>query len=241
MPTPHETASAVENRSEVRVRIRELAARTIAGSKTGLRQLTTVANDVMGGVTDAVKDAMPNERHSVLKQVVSGLSDAYAAAANTTKATFEDARKRGQRLAHGPVKQTVRDLQGLEENFFETVKSFADHVGDDAKHEWHSVVNHAKAAAKEIRPAAKSALEAANGHLGELATQAASTGVKATGTIVGGLLSAAGNQLRGAGKTMQAKSAKKKAKKKKAAAKKPTAKKPAAKKAKARKKTGKKR
>ena len=240
MPTPHEAASAVENRSEVRVRIRELAARTIAGSKTGLRQLTAVANDVMGGVTDAVKDAMPNERHSVLKQVVSGLSDAYAAAANTTKATLEEARKRGERLAQGPMKQTVRDLQGLEENFFETVKSFADHVGDDAKHEWHSVVNHAKAAAKEIRPAAKSALEAANGHLGELATQAASTGVKATGTIVGSLLSAAGNQLRGAGKTMQAKSAKKKAKKK-AATKKPAAKKRVAKKATIRKKTAKKR
>lgn len=240
MTTPREAATAVENRSEIRIRIRELTARTIAGSKTGLRQLTTVANDVMDGVSDAVKDAMPDERHSVLKQVVSGLSDAYSAAANTTKATFEDARKRGQRLAHGPVKQTVRDLQGLENNFFETVKSFADRVGDDAQREWHSVVTHARAAAKEIRPAAKSALEAANGHLGELATQTASTGVKATGTIVGGLLSAAGNQLRGVGKTMQAKSAKKKTKKK-AVAKKPAGKKPAAKKAKASKKKAKKR
>ena len=236
MPTPREAASAVENPSEIRRRIRDLTARTIAGSRAGLSQLNAVANDVMDGVTDAVKDAMPAERRSVLKQVVSGLSDAYAAAADSTKATFDEARKRGERLAKGPMKATVRDLQELEESFFDTVKSFADHVGDDAKREWHSVVNHAKAAAKEIRPAAKSALEAANGHLGELATQTASTGVKATGTIVGGLLAAAGNQLRGVGKTMQTKSVKKKT-----AVKKPAGKKPAAKKAKASKKTAKKR
>lgn len=219
MSTAKQAASAVQNPSDLRARIKSIAGRAMNEGNRSLGRLKEVATEVIEGVADAVKDAVPHQRTAVLHKVVDGLSDSYAAAAHATRDTFDEARRRGQRLAHGPLSQTVRELKGMESHFVETIKNCAGRVGGDVRREWTSVVAHAKSAAKEIRPAAKSAIDAADGHLGELASQTAAVGAAATGTLVGGLLTSAGGGLSKLGRRIKPRAAK--------------AKKPAAKRAKA--------
>jgi hypothetical protein len=191
--TAKHAARVARDRVDVRKRVHDLTVEAFRDRKLKVDQLPDLMEEVLEGAAAGLDDAMPGNRKSVLRQVVGGLSDAFSAVGHAAKETFKGATKRGQRFAKHEVAKVVDDLSGLEDGFVDSVGSFSSKLGHELKGEVDSILSEGKKAGKKIGPSVRGAVSAANGHLAELAEEAASTGVRAArGTVRGIMLGASG-------------------------------------------------
>ena len=216
-------AAAAREGANVRERVREATVDVIRRRKLGLDDMAGVVNEVMTGAVAGLDNAMPASRESVLRQVVDGLSDAWAAAASATGDAVAEARRRGRRFAKNDLAETAHDLRQLEGRFTDTLSTFADRLGGQVRTELRSVVERMRSAGTEIRPAAQSAARAVDGHVLELGREVVETAPRVVREAATRLMFSASGLLQGIAESIQARpkaarTAKKSGAKKKAGA-----------------------
>ncbi len=190
--------------NDIRQRVRDLVVKLVQQRKAGLEKLETVAEQILAGAAKAVDDATPDEQSSVLRQVVDGLAEGMAKAANAAELAFEEAKSRGETFANEDVQSMIADLRALREMFVNTVTKAAGSLKSRAAEEASDLKTHAQRAAESIKPAVDSALRAATSQPGQLAKESAEAGVAAARQAAGalahtlaGILTAAGDLLSG--------------------------------------------
>lgn len=192
----HAKATAREG-TDVRDRISRLTTDALRDRKLKLRDLPALASEVMDGAVEGVKEAMPESRTSVLRQVVEGLGDAYEAAAGAAASTARSTRRRGSEFIEKDVRSVAHDLRGVQRDVFDAVSGFGHRLSDELARELKSVVSTVRRARVGAAPGVRSAASAADGRLVELTGEVATTGVRIARRAAGTAMSAASGLLDG--------------------------------------------
>ncbi len=220
-------ARAAAGGADTRDRVRKL---TVDALRGGLSRdkVSAVVHDVLHGASEAVDNAVPASRESVLRRVFEGLGDAVDAVADAGAKTAKSAQQRGRAVA------------AANEDLLHAVSGFADRASSEVGDELRELVERAKRTGGKVGESARGAARAADGRLVELTGETARAGMSVARRAAGEISMAASGLLEGLGQVMMPrKAAMKKAPAKKTAGKK-TAKKTAARKTAARKTAAKK-
>lgn len=179
----------VEESRGIRQQVRDLTLEVINQRNLTINQLSSLAGDILGGATDAFEDALPASRRAGIREVVNGLSDAWAITAHASAASVKHAKQYGLKFAQNDLKTLVKRLDTLEGEFFETIEDFAKGLSHDLAKEVRTVVSSARKAGTEIAPSAESAakaiLEQGTQIVGEVATLGMRASQVALGTALG--------------------------------------------------------
>ena len=200
------TRAAAENEN-VRERVRRMVVDTVRERNLGLGAMGDLARQAVDGAVQGVRELTPEQRDSVLRQVVDGVGDAFSSAAQATRLAMEEAQGRGERFAKEDVQNAVRHLSELQRVFTETILNTLEQARHEASSQTKDFIEHARRVSDRIGPSIDSALQAATRHPGKLvsetATAAAKGAPKAAGMLLhamSGVLQGAGDLLAGAGK-----------------------------------------
>lgn len=205
--TAQQAKAAAREGTDVRDRISRLTTDTLRDRKLKLRDLPALASEVMGGAVEGVKEAMPESRTSVLRQVVEGLGDAYEAAAGAAASTARSTRRRGSEFIEKDVRSVAHDLRGVQRDVFDAVSGFGHRLSDELARELKSVVSTVRRARAGAAPGVRSAASAADGRLIELTGEVATTGARIARRAAGTAMLAASGLLDGLAATVAPKPA----------------------------------
>jgi ElaB/YqjD/DUF883 family membrane-anchored ribosome-binding protein len=183
----------------VRERVRRAVVRIVRDQHLGLDQLAKTAGDVMDGAIAGVKELAPDDRERALRQVVDGIADAVSRTATATRLALQETAGRGQAFTRNEVEKTLSDLRVLQDQFVEVLTRTTSNAGREMQEQIHSVNEHIRRTAADVRPHIESAIRAAMEHPVQFAGDAAKAGVKAVPKAAGMLLQAIGGALQGAG------------------------------------------
>ena len=193
----------------IQKRVRDLTLEAISKRNLSLDHLSDRANAVLGSATSAMKNVLPTSRKSVLKQVLNGIDDAWAATARASVASVKHAQQFGLRLAKQDLTHLGKRLGSLEQEFIKTIDVHAKRLGGDLGNELTSLTKQVRKAGTQIRPAAEAARKAITDHGATLAKEVAQVGAKAGKQALRSALLTAGGLLEGAGKGLRASANKK--------------------------------
>lgn len=197
----------IEEGRQVRDHIKKIVASSVADEAFSIGSLGNAARNVMftayGAISKTVEKAVPRDQESVLRDVVYGIGDAFAAAAKSAGAAFESATRHGKEFASEDVKRVTAELKGLASTLVEAVrssgKSAVGHAADLTK----SASHHAVQAAEEIKPSVESALSAAAQHPVRLTQEAAKAGFDVSRQVAGSLFAVLGEMMNKAAEAMK--------------------------------------
>ena len=190
---------------EIRERIRNLMLDAVKTRKLELRELGDITGEVMEAAVKQVEDVLPKQRDSVLGQVVAGIGDAYAVAANATRLAFEEARGRGESFAREDLDRALSDLTTIDSMFRETVMRVASSARGSASQELGDLKNHVERTITSISPSIADALRVAASHPVGFARDVAGAGLDASRRGAGYLVQSMARLLDRAGKSIAGK------------------------------------
>ena len=190
-------------RTDMRARVHNLTLKALRDHDMALGDLPKFAQEVIEGAADGLNNAMPASSRSVLRQVVDGLTDATKTTVASTKTIVAYTTKR---VKHDAA-QTVKDLKNIEGDFVTALGRAGKHLKGAAKDELDAIVRHSRRAGTRIRPAAKSVLKAADGHLLQLGKETAGTTGRIARSAVSSVLQGASGLLQGLGEALEHKRA----------------------------------
>lgn len=193
----------------IQKRVRDLTLEAISERNLSLDHLSDLANAVLDSATSAMKNILPTSRKNVLRQVLNGIDDAWAATAKASVASVRHARQYGLRLAKQDLTHLGKRLGSLEQEFIKTIDVHAKRIGGDLGNELNSLTKQVRKAGTQIRPAAAAARKAITSHGALLAKEVAQVGTKAGKQALRSALLTAGGLLEGAGKGLRASANKK--------------------------------
>jgi len=200
--TSKQAQAAASSGSEVRERISKLTTDALRDRKLKLSDLPGLAAEVMDGAVEGVKQAMPQEQGSVLRQVVDGLGDAYDAAAKAATGAVRSVRKHGTDFVENEVRPTAHDLKKVQEDVFDTVGGFGHRLSDELSKELKAVVSRAKRAGESVGPPVREAADAVDGRFMQMTGEVASTGARVARRAAENVMMAASGLLEGLAATM---------------------------------------
>lgn len=189
---------AAEN-DNVRERVRRMVVDTVRNREVGLGAMADVTREVVDGAVQGVRNLTPQERDSVLRQVVDGVSDAFTSTAQATQLALEEAQGRGERFAKEDVQQAVKHLTELQKVFTDTVLKTLEQARVELSEQSKDFIEHARRANERAQPSIESALHAATHHPVKLASETATAAMTAAPKAAGMLLHAMSGVLQGAG------------------------------------------
>ncbi len=184
---------------DVRDRIRKTFVDVVEKGKLDLDQMQTTARRMFDGAAEAVRRSVPDDPEGVLKDVTRGLADGLGSAASATRSALSNAAEKGQKFTREELDRTTKALSNIEKQFVETVSGIAGDLRDQLKTQGNDLIEHAKKAMADIRPAIEGALKAARQDPIKLAGETVKAGVEASRQTVGVLAQAMAGLLRGAG------------------------------------------
>lgn len=192
----HQVAAEKEN---VRERIRRLVVDSVRQRRVGFDAIGDVTREIVDGAVEGVRDMTPDDRDSVLRQVVDGVGDAFTTTAQATRLALEEAQSRGEQFAKEDVRSAIRQLTDLQRLFTDTVLDTLERARIEAAEQTRDFIDHARRANERVQPSIQSALHAATEHPIKLVTETASASVRAVPKAAGMLLHAMSGVLQGAG------------------------------------------
>lgn len=186
-------ARAAAGGSDTRERVRELVVKALRDRDVSREELSSVVHDVLHGASEAVDDAVPASRESVLRKVFDGLGDAMGTVKQAGERAVKSAKQRG------------RSMGEANEDLLKAVSSFADRTTSEVGDELRSMVERARATGDEVGQKAKKTAKATEGHLGELAGETMRAGANVARRAAGEMSMAASGLLQGLGEVMRPK------------------------------------
>lgn len=205
--TRHKSKRKTPKQSEkdVRQRVHQLTLKALRDGDMTLRDIPKLAQQFIEDAAAGLNNAVPQSGRNVLRQVVDGLTDAAEATVHSTKKAVTSMASRGSTFVKHDAARTVKDLRNLEGDFISALEHAGKSLKGAAKDELDSIVHHARNAGTRIRPAAQSALKAADGHLFELGKEAAGASARAARSAVSSVLHGASGLLQGLGEVVDKK------------------------------------
>lgn len=205
-PERHEEARRAEaiaaEATNVRERIRGAFVDAVRKRRLDLDELGDLAEDMLDGAVAGVKKVVPDRRDSVLRQVVDGLGDGFAASAQATRLALEEARGRGETFARKELDKAARDLKTLQSMFVDTFARLSREGTKAVADQLKDLGEHAARTAERIKPPVQSALAEAVKHPVKLAGETASAGLRAAPRAAGMLLQSVSGLLQGAAEVL---------------------------------------
>lgn len=202
MNTPEEHAQAIKDEArkiaadgkDIRRRIEILVQQLSRELKHGSRKLVDVAQNVIDGATQGIADAAPpDDKDNRLRQVIDGLGDGFAKAANATKLAIEEAAARGQHFAKNDMEDMASDLRSLRDMFVDVVSRTAMRASATAKTEAQDTSAHVKRTFESLKPSLDKAVNAAKADPAALSKETADAISKASRQVAGALFAAVGD------------------------------------------------
>jgi len=200
--TGRQAEEIVREGCEIRSRIRKLMLDAVATRKLELRELGRIAQEVMCAASRSAEDMMPRQRGVVLGEVVAGVGDAYAVAANATRLAFEEAKSRGDSFAREELDRALSDLAAIDALFRETVMRAARSARNSSVQELDDLKSHVERTISSIAPVIADALRTAASHPVGLARDVVTTGMLASRRGAGRLAQEMARLLDDAGKAI---------------------------------------
>lgn len=211
----NEAETIASENANVRERIRKTVVDTVRNRNVGLGAVADVTREVVDGAAQGVREMTPENRESVLRQVVDGLSDAFTSTAQATRLAMEEAQGRGERFAKEDVQDAIKHLSEMQKLMTDTILDTFEKARIEASGQTKDFIEHARRASERVQPSIEQALHAATHNPVKLATETASATAKgapkAAGTLLhamSGMLQGAGDLLTGAGRASEPKSEK---------------------------------
>ncbi len=189
--------------------VRDLTLKAISERNISLDQLSVLSSAILDSATSAIKNALPSARKSVLRQVLNGIDDAWAATAKASASGLRHAKRNGLRFAQRDLTQLSKKLSSLEQEFNTTMDRHARRLGGEIGRELRSISGQIKQAGTQIRPAVKAAQKVVMQHPIALTREVASAGTKAVRQALSEALLTTSGFLEGAGKAASSKGARK--------------------------------
>lgn len=193
----------VKRGGDVRTEIAHLvtdASTPFYAAKDGLGDLVKAVAD---GAVAGAREALPGQSESVLREVVSGVTDGLAKSAQAVKLTLEESTASGTRFANEDMVKIGQDFATLATIIVEIVSSAANSIGGHAKEQANVIGEHAQQSLQGIVNSlggAFSKAQKAPSQLGRETVEAGSAAVKqAAGVLfdqIGQYLQKAGQKLR---------------------------------------------
>jgi len=140
-----EIKGAVETNRDIKETVRRITLKALTEGELDTESIRQVASAVVKGAGMGA-ESHGSEAKDILVKAVSGLDEALSKAAEASKLALEEATSRGEEFSSHDLKQTLDDMQELEELFLETLRDAAkgskDQVSvilrDLAEHAQHS-------------------------------------------------------------------------------------------------------
>ena len=164
---------------DVRKRIRDLTARALREGKVAPSEISEVVQETLKDAANAVQQAMPKSRTSVLRQVSAGLSDALHAVTQAGAQTVRRAREGGREMAEHTAPLTAKHLRAANDEFLRAVSTFANRTSNDLAEELRSFVTRARRTGGRVSASAQQAARAADGRWADLTEEAVRAGTAA--------------------------------------------------------------
>ena len=182
----------------MRERVHNLTLKALRDHDMTLGDIPKFAQEVIEGAAAGLNKAVPESSRSVLRQVVDGLTDAATTTVDSTKTMVASTTKR----VKDDAVRTVKELKNLEGDFVTALGRAGKQLTGAAKEELDAIVRHSRRAGTRIRPAAKSVLKAADGHLLQLGKETAGTTGRIARSAVSSVLQGASGLLQGLGEAL---------------------------------------
>ncbi|HMN96401.1 MAG TPA: hypothetical protein PKC43_11080 [Phycisphaerales bacterium] len=181
--------------------MRELTTKALHGQGVSPRAIRDVAETMLGGAVEALRDAMPSARESALREVVRGVAEGADAAV--------DAGRRGAAGAKKQARAVTEALTPLQESMtkagsaaFDAMMEYSRTLAGSLRDQVSTLVDDARRAASEMRPAVERVANAVGDDPAQLARESLKAASRlASGTAshlmtsVGGILSGLGEGL----------------------------------------------
>ncbi|MFZ4764260.1 MAG: DUF6781 family protein [Roseimicrobium sp.] len=199
----HTAGDIVQRGKDVREEIAKLVASAAATFHQSADGLVSLAKAVTEGAAEGARRVMPEDADSLLRPVVSGLSDGFTKVAETVKLALQESTGNGTRFANEDLDKIVQDLRSVGESFVSTIhqatSSITGHVANQAK----SLTDHAGKALQDMRPAIDSAIASAKQDPVKLGAETVHAGASAAREAAGVLFSELGGLLQSAGQKLR--------------------------------------
>jgi hypothetical protein len=201
-PIRDQADAIVAQGQDVRPQIARLVTETAEKSHLGRAGLLALARSVLEGARSALDRAVGHDPGSVLRQVVDGLGDGFAAAALACRLACEEAQAQGKTFASEDLTKVRDDLRALRDLFVSTVSTTARKFGSLAADQLAALLHHAENTGTRVLPAVESALSAACEHPLRLTSESAGAGLAMSRQALGTLFGAVGRRLQQAGERL---------------------------------------
>lgn len=191
-------------RGEVRIRekISQLAAEASQEGHRQARGLVALAEAVIEGAAQGLDSALPDKTESVLRQVIEGLGDGFATAAQAAQLTVEEASQAGAQFAREDLDKIGQDFRALGEMFVETAGRAGSALRQQVASQSQTLRDHARATLQRVKPALDSAAGAAVNDPVRLGKEALKAGAAASRRAAGTLFMEMARRLDSAGQKL---------------------------------------
>ena len=198
------TADIVARGQRVRERVRELMVNVLKGERLAPGAAQTVVHEVMGGAIEALEDAVPATRTSTLRQVMTGLGDAFAVVGASSRRTAESVAQHGRDLQEDMVPVIQRATSDASRQVLSAMSRFSRRLSGSVRDEIETMVAEARRTGLDLAPVAKRTAKAAASDPVGLASETMHAGMRLAGSTAAQLMSATGGMLSGFGEAVAA-------------------------------------
>jgi len=193
---------AVEQGHDIREKVGRMTADASRVFHERAESLSDLVKAVLKGASEGLRASPAGRADSVLRQVIDGLGDAFAASAQAVQLTLEEARSKGAAFAREDLDRVVRDFRSLGDMFVETVERGLKAVGSQASAQSDALREHARHTFSQLRTHLHKATAAASDNLAALPTEAFQAGAEAMRQATGTFFTLMGQHLKEAGERM---------------------------------------
>lgn len=195
-------ADIVARGQRVRERVRDLLVQVLQGRMVSPGAMQNVVQEVMGGAIEALEDAVPSDRSSTLRQVMTGIGDGFAAIGAASRRASKSVAAHGKELQEDMVPLLQRATSDASRQVLSAMSRFSRRLSGSMRDEIETLVAEARRTGLDIAPVAKrTARVAAQDPVG-LAAETMSTGLRLAGSTAAHLISATGGVLAGIGEAV---------------------------------------
>jgi hypothetical protein len=193
----------VKRGQDVRAEISKLVSNAATTLHHGADGLMSLAKAVAEGAAAGARQTMPEDADSLLRPVVSGLSDGIAKVAEVVKLAVQESTASGKKFATEDLDKVVKDLRGVGDGFVTTIRQATGGIGGHVVDQAKSLAGHAGKVLQDMRPALDAAIESAKQDPVKLGKETAHAGASAAREAAGVLFSQLGGLLQSAGEKLR--------------------------------------
>lgn len=193
----------VRRGQNVRSEIAKLVASATTTLKHGTDGLVSLAKAITEGAAAGARQTMPDDADSLLRPVVSGLSDGITKVAEAVKLAVQESAAGGKKFAAEDLDKVVKDLRGVGDGFVTTIRQAAGGIGDHVTEQAKSLAGHAGRALQDMRPALDAAIHSVKQDPVKLGRETVHAGAAAAREAAGILFTELGTLLQSAGQKLR--------------------------------------